>query len=113
VTRQVSRLASLLPRLATLDMRVAAPAPKVADPYYHSPEHQRWRRIVVERSGGRCQDTACRTPHRAGVRLFADHIVELRDGGSPTDPANGLARCGACHTRKTAAARAERMRRPT
>jgi hypothetical protein len=40
-------------------------------------------------------------------------VVELRDGGSPTDPTNGVALCGACHSRKTARARAERMARPT
>jgi len=86
---------------------VAKPAPKVVDPHYHTPEHQRWSRAVIARAGGRCQGKGC---GRSGVRLFADHIVELRDGGAPFDLANGQALCGACHARKTAAMRAERLR---
>lgn len=85
-------------------MRLSVP-PKVADPHYSTPEHRAWRAEVIRRSGGACAD--CQT---AGKRLYADHVVELRDGGAPFNPANGAARCGACHTRKTAAARAARQR---
>lgn len=46
-------------------------------------------------------------------RLFADHIVELKDGGAPFDVANGQALCGAHHTLKTAAERQKRMMRRT
>ncbi|NKC30194.1 HNH endonuclease signature motif containing protein [Falsiroseomonas selenitidurans] len=90
-----------------LDQRVARPQPKRADPIYATPDHARWRAEVVRRSGGQCQAPGC---GRTGIRLFADHIVELRDGGAPFDPANGQALCGACHSRKTAAARAARQR---
>ncbi|MFO0467598.1 MAG: HNH endonuclease, partial [bacterium] len=41
-------------------------------------------------------------------RLVADHRVEIRDGGSRTDPANGQALCSPCHAKKTAAERARR-----
>jgi 5-methylcytosine-specific restriction protein A len=109
----MARLRNLPPMMGTLDVRVAQAEPKQADPYYQTVEHQAWRRAVIGRAGGRCQDPSCKTPHRIGMRLFADHVTELRDGGSPTDPANGRALCGACHTRKTAAARARRMARPT
>lgn len=109
-----SRLRNLGPRLAVLDTRVARSAPKVADPHYQTPEHKAWRTEVIRRSGGQCQDAACKTPGRGiGRRLFADHVRELRDGGAPFDPANGMALCGACHTRKTAAARVARAARPS
>jgi 5-methylcytosine-specific restriction enzyme A len=109
----VRRLKNLPPMLGRQQVKIVGAEPKRADPYYHSAAHQQWRRAVIERAAGRCQDRQCQTPARTGIRLFADHVVELRDGGSPTDLGNGLARCGACHTRKTAAARAARMARPT
>ena len=41
--------------------------------------------------------------------MFADHRVELRDGGAALDPDNGQCLCGSCHTRKTLAARSARI----
>ena len=105
-------LRTLRPSLAMLDVRVATSGPKQVDPYYLSPEHKAWRALVISRADGRCQDANCEQPERRG-RLFADHVKELRDGGSATDPANGMALCGACHSRKTAAARRARMMLPT
>lgn len=89
------------------------PAPKRADSFYLSPE---WRSlmdsIVVERFGSRervrCEDPECKTPHRRGIRIFGDHIKELKDGGAPLDKRNVLCRCGSCHSRKTAAERLKR-----
>ncbi len=97
----------LRPGLIQSDTRSVKPAPKRRAAIYGSSEHQEWSRAVIARAGGMCQGKGC---GRTGVRLFADHIVELRDGGSPTDVANGQALCGSCHTRKTAAARAARQR---
>lgn len=111
--RQAPTLKTLRPMVASLDVRVAAPAPKEVDPYYGSAAHREWRRVVIGRAGGRCQDPGCDAPARTGRRLYADHVKELRDGGAATDPANGMARCAACHTRKTNAARAARMGRRT
>jgi len=107
----------MAPRLRTLDTMTAAPAAKTADPFYLTPE---WRalvdRLIAARFGSRahakCQDSACQQPHRRGIRVFADHVKELRDGGQALDPANILFRCGSCHTRKTIATRAARMARP-
>jgi 5-methylcytosine-specific restriction protein A len=45
------------------------------------------------------------------VRLIADHVIEIDDGGAPLDVNNGMTLCLSCHNRKTAAARIERMRR--
>lgn len=84
------------------------PPLKTVDPIYRTPEYAAWRQAVIARAGGRCQDPECRAPHRRGQRLYADHVVELKDGGAPFDVSNGMARCGASHTRKTARARAAR-----
>jgi 5-methylcytosine-specific restriction endonuclease McrA len=75
----------------------------VVEAHYRDPRHEAWSTAVRRRADGRCE--AC---GREGERLFADHIVELRDGGAPFDLANGRALCGSCHTRKTAGARAAR-----
>ena len=85
--------------------RITAP-PKVRAQVYGSPQHRLWAAEVIRRSGGMCQDLQCSNPD-AGGRLFADHVRELRDGGT-FDIANGLARCGSCHSRKTLAERARR-----
>lgn len=107
------RLRNMRPMLAALDVRTALPAAKVVDPHYQTAEHRAWRAEVIRRSGGRCQSVTCKRHGGAGQRLFADHVKELRDGGAALDPANGQALCGACHTAKTAAARAARQARRT
>ena len=89
------------------DTSIARVAPKVAAPAYQTADHKRWRELVIARAGGRCQGAG---PHAAS-RLYADHIVEIRDGGAPLDVSNGQALCAACHTLKTNAVRAARMRR--
>lgn len=98
------------PMIRLADTSIARVAPKVAAPIYSTPEYERWRAAVIKRANGRCQDAHCRKVDRRASRLFADHVVELKDGGAPFDVNNGLARCGSCHTRKTAAARAARQR---
>lgn len=93
-------------RLSTVAAQRVSTPPKTVDPHYQTPEHRAWAAAVLQRAGYRCEGTGC---GRTGVRLFADHVVERRDGGAPFDPANGQALCGSCHTRKTAQARASRM----
>ena len=105
-------LRTLRPRIGMLNLQTATTPSKVAAPIYQTPEYRLWRSIVIERANGRCRDPHCAQPFRAGIRLFADHVVELKDGGAPFDPDNGLARCGACHTRKTVAERARRTAEP-
>ena len=103
-------LRMLKPRLATIDTSIARPLPppeKVAAPYYTTPEHREWSRQVINRAGGMCQGNGC---GRTNVRLFADHIIELKDGGAPLDLRNGQALCGSCHGIKTARARRERTK---
>lgn len=98
-------------RVAITDMRrVKAPAKKAAS-IYQTPEFKAWRAIVVERAGGRCEAVDNGKRCRKAVpyhRMFADHRIEISDGGAPFDPANGQCLCGAHHTAKTAAHRAAR-----
>ena len=42
------------------------------------------------------------------MRVFGDHIIELKDGGALLDGRNVMLRCGSCHTRKTFEERAKR-----
>jgi len=65
-------------------------------------------RLIKER-GRRCEECG-RTRDDAGkpVRIFGDHIKELRDGGAPLDPGNVKLLDGRCHTRKTLRERARR-----
>lgn len=104
----MARIKLVGPRIATLDARAVKAPPKRVDAFYTTPQYELWRAEVIERADGRCQDPLCKHPDRRGMRLFADHVHEIRDGGAPYDPANGLARCGSCHTRKTAEERAKR-----
>lgn len=99
-------LRMLKPRIATLDTSIARTPPKERAQHYGTPEHKQWSAAVIARAHGHCQRCG-----RSDGRLFADHITELKDGGAPYDMRNGQALCGSCHTRKTAAARAERMQR--
>ena len=105
-------LTTIRSRVATLDTRFVKPPPKTADADLLTPEHQAWRNEVLKRARWKCQAPGCdQHGRRGGVRLYADHIVERRDGGSLHDPANGQALCGKHHSLKTAQARAERMSR--
>jgi hypothetical protein len=93
-----------------IDSRTARPEPKRADPFYLSPAWRQLMATIIASRGRRCEDPA-HDPGRSrvGIRLFGDHIVELRDGGAALDEANVLLRCGACHQRKAVAERARRM----
>lgn len=106
----MARIPMMKPRIATMNTAIAKLPPKTAEPIYSTAEYARWRAAVIARAGGKCQDPTCAARHYPGQRLFADHIKELRDGGAPFDVANGIARCGSSHTRKTADERAKRAR---
>lgn len=107
----MAKLPSIGSRVAMIDTRSAAPPPKTADPIYNTPEHRRWRELVIALAHGLCQGPACKLPDRKASRLFADHIVELQDGGAPFDHTNGQALCGSCHSLKTISERAKRHAR--
>jgi 5-methylcytosine-specific restriction protein A len=94
------------PAIAKLSGRSVAMPDKVRASYYATPEHMAWSNQIRERAGFQCQQCG-----RRGVRLFADHIVEIRDGGT-WDMANGQALCGSCHTAKSVVERARRAFNP-
>lgn len=100
------------PRLSTMDTRTVKPLPKTADAELKTREHVYWSRAVIGRADYRCEaleadGSRCRITRPA--RLFADHIIERRDGGDLLDPENGQCLCGRHHTLKTGKARANRM----
>lgn len=95
-----ARLTPAAPRL-----RYARSEGGVAAAHYQTPEHRAWRAAVLKRDGYRCVRCGARG---AGVRLFADHVVEIEDRGAALDVDNGQTLCGAHHNEKTAASRAAR-----
>jgi 5-methylcytosine-specific restriction enzyme A len=99
-------LKALPPRLKTISGARIAPLPKVADAHYLSPAHKLWRSIVITRAGGVCQWPGC---GRKEQRMFADHIVEVKDGGPLLDAGNGQCLCGKHHTIKTIEERKKRL----
>jgi 5-methylcytosine-specific restriction enzyme A len=100
---------ALPPRLRLLEQRTALPPAKIADAFYLSPAWRALMTEIIRERGRRCEDPLCERQSPPS-RVFGDHIVELADGGAPLDKRNIMLRCGACHTRKTAEARAARTR---
>lgn len=107
----MSRLKTMKPSIRTIDTRTVKPPSKRADAELMTPGHRAWRHEVLRRAGYRCEaiDNGKRCTVAAPARLFADHIVERRDGGAPLDPNNGQCLCGSHHTAKTIATRAARL----
>ena len=111
-------------RLRTRSTKLRQPArsklrlpEKRVDPFYQSPE---WRTFIaaviaerkpalLARQGHLCEDRDCHAVHSPRMRIFGDHVIEMRDGGAPFDKRNIMLRCGSSHTRKTAAERRRRM----
>lgn len=107
---ELTKIRCIRTTIKAIDTRTCRPPPKKADAELLTPEHRRWAEEVKRRAGYQCEwvDNGKRCEVRAPARLFADHPVERRDGGSLTGQ-EGRCYCGSHHTRKTAAARAARM----
>jgi hypothetical protein len=112
------KLRSLSPLVRALDTRTVQPpprdkAPKERNAIYNSREFQAWRGRVIARAGARCEATDAhgnRCPKAYPKhRVYADHIVELRDGGQPFEVANGQCLCASHHELKTHSARNQRL----
>ncbi len=102
--------------LRVMDTRTVKPPPKRADAELLTAAHRQWRDAVLRKASFRCEavERGKRCDRAAPKhRMFADHIVERRDGGAPLDPANGQCLCGRHHTLKTASARAARLATPS
>ncbi len=107
-------LRNIRPRLPVLDLRTAHPAPKTADRELLTGVHRAWRHAVLSRAGHRCEwvEHGVRCERAAPThRLFADHIIERKDGGA-VDGA-GMCMCAIHHGLKTFRERARRMARLT
>src|SRR5262245_35335616 len=117
------KLRSLAPLVRIEDTRTVKPPPsrptfaqrfKARDPFYATPEFRAWRAKVIARAGGRCEAIThgyrC-TKAQPAHRMFADHRIELSDGGAPFDISNGQCLCGPHHLMKTAQARRDRLAR--
>jgi 5-methylcytosine-specific restriction protein A len=101
------KLRSLPSLVRAVDTSTVRLPPKVKAPIYNTPEFQHWRALVIARAGGRCQAIGC-SKGKPEHRVYADHVVELRDGGQPFDINNGQCLCASHHTMKTMAARYRR-----
>src|SRR5512139_49459 len=99
------RLTMLRPMIkAGMNGRTVQLPPKIASPHYLTPQHVQWSQEVRKRAGYQCEKCG-----RQDGRMFADHVIELKDGGNPFDPANGQCLCQSCHGLKTVKERKKRL----
>ena len=107
----MSKLRSLPRVLRSFDTSTTRLPPRRVDPIYNSPQFIEWRAIVISRANGQCEAIVngqrC-TKAKPSHRVYADHIIELRDGGAPFDPSNGQCLCHSHHEIKTLEARKKR-----
>lgn len=107
------KLRALEPLLRAFDTSTTKLPPKVKDDAYTTPEYRSWRTHVVARAGGRCE-AIDHHGHRCSKaspqhRMYSDHIVELKDGGSLLDLSNGQCLCRSHHQIKTIEVRKKRL----
>jgi 5-methylcytosine-specific restriction enzyme A len=108
---RMPKLRSLPSLVRTLDTSTTPLPSKTKDQIYTTLAYAAWRAHVIARASGRCE--AMDHGHRCSKatpdhRMYADHIVELRDGGSLLHLNNGQCLCASHHTMKTMAARYRR-----
>jgi 5-methylcytosine-specific restriction enzyme A len=106
------RLRKLSPMVRSVDTRTVRLPPKQRDPVYNSPGFLAFRAMVLRRAGYRCE-AIDQYGHRCNkgrpeYTVYADHITELSDHGSLTDPSNGQCLCASHHQVKTMAMRMRR-----
>ena len=78
-------------------------------PFYKTQEWVQLVARIIRIRGRRCENPMC---VREGIltRIFADHIIEIKDGGAMLDENNIELLCGSCHMTKTLQVRKERLR---
>lgn len=110
---RMTKVRRLAPLFRTVSTRTLEAPRKRKEAIYDSPAFRSWRAQVVARAGNRCEaiedGERCRKAHPA-YRMYADHIIELRDGGHPFDLRNGQCLCAVHHEKKTFKARQLRTR---
>lgn len=102
----MTRLRALRSTLPRHDLHVAQ-VPRVAkatDAFYSTNLHREWRRQVKNRARGRCEWVLAggQVCGAREMKMYADHIVERKDGGAEHDLSNGQCLCASHHTLKTA-----------
>jgi 5-methylcytosine-specific restriction protein A len=107
------KLRTLAPMVRTTNTATTPLPPKVKAEVYTTPAFRLWRNAVVRRAGARCE--AVVDGHRCTKaypehRMYADHAIELRDGGSLLDINNGQCLCSSHHQIKTIDARIRRLK---
>ena len=106
-----SRIKLAPPRVVARDNRKVKPLPKTGDPFYSSAPWLALMKTIIAERGRRCEDCGDRAGEGGiGLKIYGDHVQELRDGGAPLDPRNIRLRCARCHGRKSAQARAARAK---
>ncbi|CCJ07085.1 HNH endonuclease domain protein [Methylocystis sp. SC2] len=99
---------------------------KRADEFYLSKAWKDFGAGIIKARGRRCESCGkTREADGTPVKLVVDHTIERLDGGDDLDPGNVKLMCvreggngqphadgvlGCCHPRKTAQARADRLR---
>ena len=97
---------TLQPRVRAVNIRFGrVVGPEVGDDFYQSFEWRALRNQVIAEAKGRCQWQGC---GRSEGRMYADHIVEISDGGAALDRSNLWCLCHAHHNAKSADERAGR-----
>jgi 5-methylcytosine-specific restriction protein A len=108
------RLRTLPPLVTPRNTNTVQLAPQYKDPFYQTVAYREWRRLVIARAGRQCEHVdghGRRCTKIAPVcRLYAHHIVEVKDGGALLDPGNGRALCHQHHEQASALARSRRIR---
>ena len=99
------KLRTLSPLVRSTNTATTPHPPKVKATVYTTPQYRVWRATVVGRAQGRCEyhdhhGHRC-TRAQPEYRMYADHIVELRDGGAVYDSSNGQCLCYMHHTIKS------------
>lgn len=106
------KLRQLPPLVKRSDHVLVATPPKTRDRVLGTAAHVRWRTLIMERAGYRCEwilEDGNRCTRRAPEHMMiADHIIERSDGGAPFDPANGQCLCPVHHGLKTNRAKRNR-----
>jgi hypothetical protein len=106
------KLRTLGPLVRTHNTNTTQLPSKQIDPIYNTPQFKEWRAKVIARAGARCEVMVnghrCTKAHPEH-RMYADHIIELKDGGSAFDLGNGQCVCASHHSIKTNKVRTRRL----
>ncbi len=104
---------SLEPRITTINKRRiggdTSRSTKPTLPFYKTQEWVQLVARIVRKRGRRCENPECAREVTL-TRIFADHIIEIKDGGALLDENNIELLCGSCHVTKTLQMRKERSR---